>query len=80
MNTEVKGKLMFFRAPLGMFPRVFVFHAAGTVRHDNIRAQGSRTFEKPELHAASHALLYESGHIVVLVDDTHFDREALSLH
>jgi len=49
------------------------------VRRDDLGAQGSRTFEKPELHAASHALLYESGHVVVLVDDTHFDSEALAV-
>lgn len=49
------------------------------VQHGDLRAEGSRTFEKPELHAASHAHLYESGHIVVLVDDTHFDSEALTV-
>lgn len=49
------------------------------VQHGHIRAQGSRTFEEPELHAASHALPYESGHIVVLIDDTHFDSEALTV-
>lgn len=37
------------------------------------------TFEKAELHAASHALADERGHVVVLVDDTHLHGEALSL-
>lgn len=37
------------------------------------------TFEKAELHAASHALADESGHVVVLVDDTHLHGEALTL-
>lgn len=37
------------------------------------------TFEKAELHAASHALADERGHVVVLVDDTHLHSEALSL-
>lgn len=42
-------------------------------------AASSPTFEKPQLHAASHALSNESGHIVVFVDDTHLYGEALSL-
>lgn len=42
-------------------------------------AASSPTFEKPELHAASHALSDESGHIVIFVDDTHLYGEALSL-
>lgn len=42
-------------------------------------AASSPTFEEPELHAASHALSNESGHIVVFVDDTHLYGEALSL-
>lgn len=50
------------------------------VQHSDISTQGSHTFEKPELHAASHALLYESGHIIILVDDTHFDGEALPVN
>lgn len=50
------------------------------VQRGDVRTQGSQTFEKPELHAASHALLYESGYIVILVNDTHFDSEALTVH
>lgn len=38
------------------------------------------TFQKAELHAASHRLLFESGHIVIFVDDTHFNSEALTMH
>lgn len=46
--------------------------------HPNSTAQGSLTFEKPELNAASHALTDKSGHIVILVNDAHFYREALA--
>lgn len=46
--------------------------------HTSSSAQGSLTFEKPELNAASHALTNKSGHIVILVNDAHFYREALT--
>lgn len=46
--------------------------------HTSSSAQGSLTFEKPELNAASHALANKSGHIVILVNDAHFYREALT--
>lgn len=46
----------------------------------DVAAQGSLTFEKAELNAASHALSDESGHVVILVNDAHFHGEALSAH
>lgn len=74
---------------LGKTERVFEFPVAWltnvnqtkeNVQHGNIRAHGHGTFEKSELHAAPHAFLYESRHIVVLVNNTHFDGEALAVH
>lgn len=56
------------------------FSSRGFFISRDTAAQGSLTFEKAELNAASHALSDKSRHVVILINDAHFHGEALPAH